>query len=313
MNSRYLAALLLCITPISVVSAQQSFNSCDFCLASQGIAPAEAGATGLRIDVRYLRLASTFREGEKVNNTDRELETHFTQQFTLSIGLSQDVSLLAVVPVARRYSERLAEDGSMVVGDQFGVADVSVLGRWKVIEEHSMDATTILSFVGGAKLPTGKTGGVDSRRELVDAHVQLGTGSTDILAGVNGIFSFDRTAVIVNLLGALTGKGAHGHQFGNNLNYEAAVRYKVIPSGYGDMQVFAVLGVDGEWRGEETQDGLADENSGGNVTFIAPGVQWFLNPALSLEARVEYPLFHQLHGLQLGEDFRLRGGVQILL
>jgi hypothetical protein len=312
-NLLNLFLFLAFLAPSGLAQDLQGLNSCDFCLASQGISPAEAGATGIRADIRYLRLSTAYNNGGRVSNEKRELETHFTQQFTFSLGLSPAVSLMAIVPLARRYSERLSDDGSMVYGEQFGVADVSLLVRWKMYENHSVESTTIISVAGGMKLPTGRTEGVDSRRELLDAHVQLGSGSTDALAGVNGIFAGDRAALIVNLLFGAAGMGAHGHQFGANVNYEAAVRYKVYPAEYSDMQFFAVLGIDGEWRGKEKQDGVPDENSGGNVAFLSPGLQWFLSPALSLEGRVEFPFTHALSGFQLGEDMRIRAGVQILL
>ena len=59
-------------------------------------------------------------------------------------------------------------------------------------------------------------------------------------------------------------------------------------------------------------DGIPDENSGGNVTYIAPGLQIFFSPYLSFEAAYQYPLIHALPGEQLGEDYRIQTGFQLL-
>jgi hypothetical protein len=200
-----------------------------------------------------------------------------------------------------------------VTGTEFGMGDFVFLLRYKALVEHAMESTTILSFTAGTRLPTGRTTGRDSQGELLDAHMQLGTGSTDILGGVSGFFAVDRTALIMNLLGSIVTDGANGHRFGDNLNYDLSVRFRVYPAEYDETQFFATLGMNGEWRGRERQDGIADDNSGGNVTYLTPGFQIYFSPVLSFEASYQYPIIHALNGEQLGEDFRITCGLQILL
>ncbi len=287
-------------------------NACDFCLASQGISPLEAGSSGVRIDLRYLRVGTIYQNGSKAENDQQELETHFTQQYSLFFALSPRFTVSALVPVAKRYSEELGEDGSLVTGKQFGLGDISFLLRYKPLVSHDMERTTILSLAAGVKTPTGRTDGRDSQGELLDAHVQLGTGSTDFLTGASAMTSWERLALIINLLGALTTNGANGHRFGNTLNYEGVVRYRIMPEDYQGTFIFATLGVNGEWRAKEIQDGIPVDDSGGNVTYIAPGFQIMFTPALSLEATYQYPVIHGLHGRQLGEDYRIMSGLQLL-
>lgn len=314
----------LCVVSLIILSTQLSItqnlpvpsawmNNCDFCLASQGISPLEAGSSGVRVDLRYLRVGNVYRDGSKVDNAENELETHLTQQYSVYYSLSSRVTISGVVPVAKRHSEISSDNGTTITGDQFGLADVSLLLRYKPFVLHGMESTTIVSAAAGVKLPTGKTGGRDSEGDLLDAHIQLGTGSTDALAGVSGFYSEGRTAFIGNLLGAITSKGAHGHQFGNSLNYDASMRYNLNPDEYESAQFFATVSITGEWRGMESQDGVTDENSGGNVTYLAPGVQILFTPEITFEGQFQYPIVHGLHGEQLGEDFRLATGIQFLL
>ncbi|HEY6951046.1 MAG TPA: hypothetical protein VI758_01495, partial [Bacteroidota bacterium] len=170
----------------------------------------------------------------------------------------------------------------------------------------------ILSLVGGVKFPTGRTDGRDSQGNLLDAHVQLGTGSADALMGASGFAAIGRTAIILNLLAGLSGKGANGHQFGNTVNYDATVRYGISPDDYDSPQLFATLSFIGELRGHELQDGVLDANSGGNVMYVSPGLQLFITPALTLELSYQQPVVHSLYGQQLGEDYRFVSGIQIL-
>ncbi len=286
---------------------------CDYCLASQGISPLEVGSSGVRVDLRYLSLGNLYQDGKKVENSDQELETHLTQQYSLFFSLSPRFSLGAFVPIAKRHSEELNEAGQVVTGNEFGLADVTLLLRYKALVSHYMETTSIISLAGGVKLPTGRTNGRDSEGNLLDAHVQLGTGSTDALLGVSGFITFDRVALIGNLLGSITSKGANGHEFGDILNYDASIRYRLYPADYGDTQLFATFGVYGEFRGKELQDGTPIASSGGNVLFLSPGFQLFPLPSITIEGSYHIPVVHALNGSQLGEDYRIMAGVQFLL
>ncbi len=312
-----LTSILLILFPYAVraqfpTGSRGVFDACDFCLAAQGISPLEVGSSGLRIDVRYLSVGSLYQSGSRTANADRELETHLTQQYSLLYALDNNFTLAALVPIPRRHSERVEGRGTMVVGNQFGLGDVAFLGRLKLYVGHDIASTFILSVQGGLKLPTGRTDGRDSKDELLDAHIQLGTGSTDILAGMSGFAAIGRFAFIGNILGSLTGAGANGHQFGNSLNYDGTARYRIWPDDYDNPQFFLTLGLSGELRGHERQDGFVDPNSGGNVVYASPGVQVFLTPAFTIEFSYQQAVYHNLYGQQLGEDYRLMSGLQIL-
>lgn len=289
-----------------------TFNACDFCLAAQGISPLEVGSSGMRIDVRYLSVGTMYQDGSKTDNIGHELETHLTQQYSLFYALSSTFSIASLVPVPRRHSEQITSQGKLVHGNQFGIGDVALLARFKPYVGHGMESTYILSIQGGMKLPTGRTDGRDSQGELLDPHVQLGTGSTDFLMGASGFAANERFAFIANFLGGFTGKGANGHQFGNTLNYDATVRYRLWPEGYDSPQFFLTFSLDGEMRGYELLDGVVNPNSGGNVVYASPGIQVFLATGLTLELSYQEAVLHNLYGQQLGEDYRLMSGLQIL-
>ncbi len=291
---------------------RKMFDACDFCLASQGISPLEVGSSGLRIDIRYLSVGTIFAGGTKTANPARELETHLTQQYSMFYAFDEALSIAALVPVPRRHSERIDAVGQTIVGNQFGVGDLAMLGRYKAFVGHDIASTFILSVQGGVKLPTGRTDGHDSHGDILDAHVQLGTGSTDALVGISAIAAVGRIAFIGNVLGSITGKGANSHQFGNSANYDATVRYRVWPGDYEETQLFLTFSLDGEFRGQEREDGAVDPNSGGHVVYASPGIQVFVTPAFSLEFSYQQAVLHNLYGQQLGEDYRLLSGVQIL-
>ncbi len=291
-------------------------SECDFCLCSQGISPLEMGRTGVRYDIRYLSLDQLYQDGKRVDNSTRDAETHLTQQFTMLYRIADNFSAIAIVPFANRQENVLEpNDNRVLTNSAFsntGFGDLSLFARYNLLNDHEFADTRIFSVTGGVKLATGNTAKLNAKGELVDAHMQLGTGSTDVLLGVGGLLGYNDWSVALNLLASLAGKGANGHQFGNNLNYDLGGRYLVYPNTMEYPTVFAALAIRGEWRAQEKQDGELDPNSGGNVMYLAPGVQVFLSNKLSLEASYNLPILHALTGLQLGETYKIMSGLQYM-
>jgi hypothetical protein len=294
-------------------SRGQAVQSCDFCLCSQGISPLEAGSSGIRVDSRYLQDGTVYLNGSKVANASKQFETYFTQQFSFLYAASPSLTISAIVPVPSKHTQSYDDDGNYVTGNSFGLGDISLLARYKLIANHELTTTTIVSINGGIKFPTGSTNAKDSQGNVLDPDIQLGTGSTDFLIGTSGLVSLDRVAVIGNLTASITGKGANGHTYGNSLNYDLGVRYRVYPNGGGLPAAFVKIGINGEYRGHEIQDGAVIDDSGGNTTYFSPGLQVFILPSISVDLNYQYPFIHGLHGEQLGEDYRFTTGVQFLL
>ena len=142
--------------------------------------------------------------------------------------------------------------------------------------------------------------------------MQLGTGSADLLIGGGGLVARDRLALATNVLASVPSTGAHGHRFGNSLNYDATLRYRIYPAEVDVRELFVGLGLYGELRGHETEDGETVEDSGGHVLYLGPTLQINLTETLSLEGSYNYPVLHRLNGRQLGEDYRLTGGAMML-
>ncbi len=316
MNARVYIVLLVLIFLAGPLSAQPIgiVNACDFCIASQGISPLEMGRTGLRYDVRYLKLSKEYSDGKLVANSSNESEEFFTNQFTLSYQLASDISLIEIVPVATktaRMSETDMNSSETITNTGFG--DVLLIGRYNLFADHSLTTTKIVAMSAGLKLPTGGTHFRDAAGEIADPDMQLGTGSLDAVVAANVLYGTHDLAVAFNTTATFTSKGANGHQYGNNVNYDATARYRV----YCKMDdcapsLFATAGIIGEWRAHELQDGVIDPNSGGNVIYVAPGVQAFLSQSISFEARFQLPIVHALNGDQLGETYKIASGLQYL-
>ena len=315
------ASLSLIIVPAANAQLPPGlFSNCDFCMCSQGISPLEMGGSSLRIDSRYTELASEFSDGKLVPNSMNSRETYFTNTLSFTEGISNGLCATVIVPFAHK-SESDINPGVAPV-QNFGIGDISLLARYTALHDHQMGDTRIISITGGIKLANGSTALSDNNAPA-DPDIQLGTGTTDFFIGTGALLGFDNWSIGANALAGIRGfgSGPDGHVYGNNLNYDVTARYRLyqpevnVPGSF-NPTIFGALGIRGEWRGYELQDGQPLNNdslgwSGGNVIYITPGAQVFFTPRLSFDASVWIPVVHALNGEQLGETIKVLAGLQM--
>lgn len=312
--------------------------ACDYCLLAQGISPLETShGIGLRIDQRYTRLATLFDHGKKIMNSD-ELETHWTTQLTAFYSVSPKISLIGIVPFARRFEREGEEDhqdhvdgqltyhqgfsriaaiqhGSGAAGSSFGLSDITLLGRFQAYQRHSLTSTFIASLQAGVRIPTGKTDALNDNGEVLDAHIQPGTGAFSYLFGVSTSYALSRLSVVANGVFSIATEGNFGddsYEFGNALNYDAAIRFRLNASALSGANVFASFGIAGEWRENELLNGTELEQTGGNTLYITPGFQIFFQSVV-FEVSFWQAVGHDLNGEQLGENFKTFAGITYLI
>jgi hypothetical protein len=302
-------------------------EACDYCLVSQGVSPLETQrGTGVRLEQRYLVLKDVYLGTSKVENPEGEKEAHWTTQLTAFWSPTERFTLLAVVPFVRRIGE-MTEDGERITSRQSGLGDVAALGRYAFLQTTDGEAKITLAALAGLKLPTGKTDGRDPRGEFVDAHLQPGTGSTDVLLGFSASHVRHRLSLSANALLAVTGEGKTGedrHRFGNTLNYDLTARWRLWPDIPSDRSLYVSFGIAGEVRGKEEVEveGTLAPTFGGHTVFVVPGIQYFAAPGWTLEFGYAKAVYHRVtgsapqHGAhaqgpggQLGEDYRLTAAV----
>lgn len=300
--------------------------ACDYCLLSQGISPLETvKGSGIKINERYTRLTKPYKGTERLHLDAGAKEEYWTTEVTGFYGVTEDLTVLGVVPIRRTKVDghlHVLPDGTPevhtdVTGTEFGLGDIALIGRYSFFKKHTLDSTTTIAGLFGVKFPTGKTSGkTDDGAEFLDAHQQLGTGSTDFILGLSANCARERLAFSANLLGTITTVGRAGdktHRFGDMLNYDLTARYRVYPVSVAEgPQVFAALGLNGELRQREKEDNVEVADSGGHTVYLSPGVQVTAGRHWVFELTYQQAVYHNLYGTQLGEDYKASGGVTYL-
>ena len=308
--------MLLCGVAFAAAGVAGSARACEYCLIGQGISPLQTqNGAGIKIGQRYSLLDRVYEGNDKVHNPGVR-EKYWTTEIGGFYSFTDRFLVLLNVPLRKtRGDGELVEGPGGVLeredstGDATGLGDVSVLGRYTVFSRHTLDATTLVAAVAGVKLPTGNTHQHSDQGEYLDAHLQLGTGSTDALFGFSVTHVVGRYTLSGNLLASLPGKGDTGgasHRFGTSINYDITGKYRLVPSviGQSTQEWFVSLGVNGEYRRHEKLAGETLADTGGQTIYLTPGLQYVPGPHWVLEGTYQYAVYHDLNEAQLGENYK---------
>ena len=292
--------LLLAIAP-----AAQACGACGCTLNSDWASQGYGIQPGFRFDLRYdyfnqdqLRSGTqSVDRGSFSFPNDQEIQQKtINRNLTLTLDYSPTVDwgVALVVPTFNRYHVTIAAgdtDPSFSQGN--GLGDVRVLGRFQgFTDDHSIG----VQF--GVKLPTGGTkqtfnAGAEAGQPL-DAGLQLGTGTTDLLFGV---YAFGELAPNWGCFGQVlfqkpTGE-KNGFKPGDGMNANFGVRY----SGFSSVTPHLQVNVRAE--GRESGVNADVDNSGATLAYLSPGLTFNVSPKFQVYAFAQVPLAQRVNGLQI--------------
>jgi hypothetical protein len=202
------------------------------------------------------------------------------------------------------------------LGDSSGIGDLSLLAQWRFLQNSGLE----IAALGGFKAPTGKTSEKNEEGETFDAEFQPGSGSWDGLFGLAVTKRYQAWSVDASALYTVVTEGTQNTDLGDRFNYGFAVSYRAFgeaPHTHADgtvethgSAVDLILELNGEWHDKQAEGGEDDDNSGGHVLYIAPGVR-YANDKFSAFASVGLPIVNDLNGIQAEPDWRLVSGVSL--
>jgi hypothetical protein len=189
------------------------------------------------------------------------------------------------------------------------IGDIRVLGSYQgFLPTHNVGVQL------GVKLPTGRYGtavdfyGGPLAGEPLDASLQPGTGSTDVILGayyyrpisqnfdvfVNGQFQ----AAVTHRMD----QPGNDYRPGNSTTLGLGVRYERSPAWVPQLQVNVL-------RKSRDQGALADvQNTAGTVVYASPGLTARVSDKLHLFGFVQVPAYSNLYGYQLFPRYTLSVG-----
>lgn len=242
------------------------------------------------------------RIDDPADTSESTLRTTFAWQY----GLRHDLQLGIAVPFVRHARDSDIEE---LVGS--GLGDVELLAKWRVFRWDAPGKALNVALLGQLSLPTGEddaeSGGLRHEPEL-----QAGSGGLDPALGLGvthepGRWRFNAAA----LHRWRTDSDGDGFALGDEFVAELAVgnRFWLEPYPGPFMRADLVFRWYHEARSETQPIALPLDSplrdSGGDRATL--GLNWAFRPrpALDLQLGLEVPIWQDVHGTQVGEDWAL--------
>lgn len=285
---RGLAILIACSFAILPIHA----SACSVCIA-HAMGAAMHGIGAQTIERGSLVVGQSYLDFAKTNAGDDpgtfEHETYREFGVNAAYGLTDRWQLRATLPWVQKS---ILADGSPRQSSQ-GLGDMSLEALYQLppsVRGHSLIALTV-----DMKAPTGANSLRDPNGTLRDQHVQLGTGSWDVGAGVNITGEGRKVGQLwfAGLRTRMNGTNNRGYHYGDVLFYDA-----------GFVQPLAgrsalVAEFNGRVAGKDRrEDGTLDGNTGGHLGYVSLSYRVGLAGQLGLIATWQQPVLRQLNGFQ---------------
>ncbi len=272
-----------------------------------------SAAAGWRLNLEYnylhqdeLRSGTHSVDGVPDGN---ELERETLNRY-LTVGLSYspnavwNVNLL--VPYVVRTHSTYGEFDSSQPLPELSSSRSSSLGDLRVVGSYQgLLATHNLGVQLGIKLPTGKYGtavdfyGGPNAGTPLDASLQPGTGSTDIIVGayyyraISQDFDLTLSGQFQSALWHHMDQPGNDYRPGNSTTLNVGLRYEENPRWVPQVQLNLL-------HKSRDQGALADvQSTAGNVAYLSPGLTAQVSAKLHVYGFAQLPIYSNLYGYQL--------------
>ena len=177
---------------------------------------------------------------------------------------------------------------------------MGVVFRKKIIQVRTLVflTTTLISLLGGIKLPTGKN--------------EFTSESTDWCLGGVYTLQHNRNEIDASLVYSVNTE-AEGAEKGDTLAHDLAYQLRLFPWNWPESgvpaQINFVMELNGLYSQKDEVSGIKADNSSGYQLFLSPGFQW-VSRRFIIEGLFQRPIVHDLNGSQTKEDYRAILGVR---
>ena len=297
------------------------------CTLSSDAAMGYSASAGWRLNVEYdyihqdqlrsgTRAVSSVPDG---NELEREtLNRYITTGLSYSPNSAWNVSLQ--VPYVVRTHSTFGYFDSTQPMPELSSSRSSSLGDMRLIGSYQgFLPTNNLGLQLGVKLPTGHYGtaidfdGGPNAGTPLDASLQPGTGSTDVILGayyyqpISQDFDFFANGQFQSAVKHHMDQPGNDYRPGNSTTVTLGVRYENDPRWVPQLQVNLL-------HKSRDQGALADiQSTAGNVAYVSPGLTARLVANLHVFAFVQVPVYSNLYGFQLFPRWTASAGASYAL
>jgi hypothetical protein len=193
-------------------------------------------------------------------------------------------------------------------GDSKGLGDTAIYLHHRFVKVDNFNFESSLLY--GLKIPSGRTSAKDISNSRFDAEFQPGSGSWDPSLGIAATKRLGFLSVDANLLYTIVTEGTQDTDLGDKFNYNVSFSYRAVRN---PIVLDFIIESNGIWIQKEEVDGKEDENSGGNIIFLSPGIRFTCKDRLTAYLSSGFPVLQDLNGKQNDVRYRIVFGISISL
>ena len=233
-----------------------------------------------------------------VRHGDEGLESQIQNSVLVSLvyGLSNRLMLMATVPYA---FNRLSSMGESETANGLGDPEVMVLAHFGTLANGAIT----LQALAGTRAPVGQSDIKNESGQLVEQHLQCGTGAWSATFGFQASHLSGSVPLFIGVTYQINGtNNDHDFRYGNVLRYNLAVQKALVSA------IDLIGEINGRSAAYDKEGSEQDPHSGGTVVYFSPGLRWRWFSALHLRTQVQIPIVEDLNGEQ-EEKINFRSGL----
>jgi len=244
------------------------------------------------------------KSGNDPGNLNRE-RTAKAAVSVLGYGVSGKFALFGVLPY-RDNELKLRAAGQRLSRAASGFGDLTVFGRYTVVQRDQPGRNFRVAPFAGVKAPTGDDDKRDSLGVLPPS-VQVGSGSWDPLVGVVTTYQTLGYQIDGQISYQMNNK-ANDFEAGDIARLDGSLQYRLWPRTLGSglpAFFYAVIEANLIHQQKNQLNGNSNPDSGGTRLFLAPGIQYVTRRWIA-ETAIQVPVVQNLNGDALENDYIAR-------
>ena len=249
------------------------------------------------------------------------VENTLSPSLTAGLGITNMFSFSVSVPYTFRYGIRRVEGTPDIVsrGNSIGIGDINLFSLYEFLHNEKYDFHAAL--LSGLKIPSGIRRETDFSGELFRAEHQPSTGSWDPQIGLALSKHLGFIHLDANGMYRFSTKGIQNTILGDVASYNFAVSYlvgtkhsfidKLFPSHvFGkETKWHLIAETNGNWIEKPKVGNHREENEGGTLIYLSPGIRLIVNKKWVTNLSVGLPAIHDLNGRRQPPNIRLILGI----
>ncbi len=266
----------------------------------------------------------SFSNGDLINLGKQGQDVHtfrniFIPSLSAGYGITNNWYLTLNVPYVFKFNQRVSDGPPINIGSSIGIGDITFFSAYRFLRKENIGLHA--SFLSGLKIPSGVKHFRDNQGGLFETDDQPGTGSWDSSVGLAVTKRFKFFSLSSNGLYKFSTQGTQHTSVGDIVTFNLAAAHrvhandkiinKIFPEHFFDKDLTwdLIFEGNGQWTQKPVTniDGMhiADENHGGLIIYLSPGIRLLINKKWITNLSVGLPVIEDLNHVQKGPNIRL--------